>query len=161
MGNKLKIIRTTSDDPDFHLLVTQLNAYLREQYGALQDYYSQFNAIDNIPNVVLIYHNGLPAGCACFKPFDAGSVELKRMFVTGSNRGLGIGKALIRELEKWAAELGYSEMVLEMGNRQPEAARLYTGYGFTVIPNYGPYRGMDSSICMQKKLVQTTAGNNS
>jgi len=145
--------RTNSDDKDFHLLVDRLNKYLLIQYGGLQDFYSQFNKIDNIPHVVIVYVNGEPAGCGCFKKFDASSVEIKRMFVAEEHRGNGIGSTLLTELEKWAAELGNTEVVLEMGNRQPEAALLYQKQGFAVIPNYGQYIGMEeTSICMKKQL---------
>ena len=149
----ITIKRTNSDDADFKLLVEQLNAYLSVQYGALQDFYSQYNKIDNIPDVVIAYINNEPAGCGCFKKFDDNSVEVKRMFVAEAHRGKGIGRAVLQELEKWAAELGNSAMVLEMGNRQPEAAVLYQKQGYTIIPNYGQYIGMEeTSICMQKML---------
>lgn len=145
--------RTNSTDPDFHLLVNQLNGYLDIQYGRLQDYYSQFNKIDNIPNVVLAYRNDQPAGCGCFKHFEEKTVEVKRMFVADVYRGKGLGAAILQELENWAAELGNTRMVLEMGNRQPEAAILYRNAGYTVIPNYGQYIGMEeTSICMEKVL---------
>lgn len=146
--------RTNSSDPDFHSLVENLNRYLDVQYGRLQDYYSQFNKIDNIPNVVIAYVGGNPAGCGCFKKFDDHSVEVKRMFVMNDQRGKGVGAAVLKELEAWAAELGNQTMVLEMGNRQPEAAVLYKKQGYTVIPNYGQYIGMEeTSICMKKDIA--------
>lgn len=146
--------RTNSDDKDFQVLVTQLNAYLLQQYGELQNFYSQFNAIDNIPNVVIAYINDVAAGCGCFKKFDDDSVEIKRMFVAEIFRSKGVGSAILQELEKWAAELGNKYTVLEMGTRQPEAAILYQQQGYTVIPNYGQYIGMEeTSICMRKSLT--------
>lgn len=148
----ISIKRTNSEDKDFIALVGRLNQYLLQQYGGLQDYYSQFNKIDNIPNVVLVYVDDEPAGCGCFKRFDEGSVEVKRMFVADEHRGKGVGKSVLGELEKWAAELGNRKMVLEMGNRQPEAAVLYKHGGYSVIPNYGQYIGMETSICMEKDL---------
>lgn len=150
----LKLRRTSSSDPDFHSLVERLNRYLDIQYGRLQDYYSQFNKIDNIPHVVLAYMDGMPAGCGCFKRFQEQSAEIKRMFVADEHRGKGIGAAVLQELEAWAAELGNRTLVLEMGNRQPEAAILYKKQGYTVIPNYGQYIGMEeTSICMKKDLA--------
>ncbi len=150
----ITIKRTNSDDIDFHALVERLNKYLLLQYGALQDFYSQFNKIDNIPNVVIAYLDNSPAGCGCFRRFDEYSVEVKRMFVADEYRGNGAGKAILNELEKWAAELGYGTMVLEMGNRQPEAAGLYRKQGYCIIPNYGQYAGMEeTSTCMKKVLA--------
>jgi putative acetyltransferase len=123
-----------------------------DRYGALQDYYSRFNSIQNLPTVVIAYSNGQPVGCGCFKQFDEGTVEVKRMYVSPEQRGKGIGAAILAELEKWAAELKISKIVLETGNNQPEAIHLYEKLGYTVIPNYGQYSGMETSICMKKDL---------
>lgn len=149
----MKLKRTDSNDKDFHSLVEKLNKDLLDRYGDLQVFYNQFNKIDNIPNVVIAYADGKPVGCGCFKRFDENSVEVKRMFVDVDQRGKGVGAAILLELEKWAAELGNKAVVLEMGNQQPEAAMLYKKQGFTIIPNYGQYIGMEeTSICMKKLL---------
>ena len=49
-------------------------------------------------------------------------------------------------------ELGYAAALLETGKRQPEAIGLYRKFGYQIIANYGPYRGMENSLCMQKLL---------
>jgi putative acetyltransferase len=148
----LTIKRTNSDDKDFYSLVEKLNKDLQDRYGALQDYYSQFNSIQNLSTVVIAYDGEEPVGCGCFKKFDDTAVEVKRMYVAEKQRGKGIGVAILSELEKWAAELGQEATVLELGNNQPEAIRLYQKAGYRVIPNYGQYAGMVTSICMKKEL---------
>jgi GNAT superfamily N-acetyltransferase len=151
---KMELRRTDSDDKDFHYLVEKLNKDLLDRYGELQVFYNKFNKIENIPTVVVAYLDGQPAGCGCFKKFDDASVEIKRMYVAENARGNGVGAAIVNELEKWAAELGNKAVVLEMGYKQPEAAKLYTKMGFTIIPNYGQYIGMEeTSICMRKELI--------
>lgn len=146
--------RTDSNDPDFHWLVEKLNKDLLDRYGELQVYYNRFNIIDNIPNVVVAYVNDKPVGCGCFKRFDECTVEIKRMFVDEDARGKGIASSILCELEKWAAELGNTAVVLEMGNKQPEAAILYRKQGYEITPNYGQYIGMEeTSICMKKELA--------
>lgn len=149
----LKLQRTSSEDKDFQELVKLLDKDLLDRYGALQDYYSRFNSILNLPTVVVAYYQGEPVGCGCFKQFDESSVEVKRMYVTNEQRGKGIGAAILHELEKWAAELKVGTMVLETGNNQPEAIHLYGKMGYAVIPNYGQYSGMETSICMKKELI--------
>ncbi len=146
--------RTNSGDKDFHSMVDRLNKDLLDRYGELQVFYDQFNKIENIPTVVVAYIDETPVGCGCFKRFDERSVEIKRMYAAEEQRGKGIGGTILNELEKWAAELGNVHTVLEMGNNQPEAARLYKSHGYTVIPNYGQYIGMEAtSICMKKELT--------
>ena len=144
--------RTNSEDNHFHELVKLLDKDLLDRYGALQDYYSRFNSIQNLPTVVIAYDDEQPVGCGCFKKFEDGSVEVKRMYVANEQRGKGIGAAILAELEKWAAELKFAAIVLETGNNQPEAVHLYEKMGYKVIPNYGQYSGMETSICMKKDL---------
>lgn len=149
----LTIKRTNSEDRDFHKLVEKLDKDLQDRYGALQDYYSRYNSIMNLPTVVIAYYDNLPAGCGCFKDFEDGSAEIKRMYVNPQLRGKGIGAAILTELEKWAAESGHRYTVLETGTSQPEAIHLYRKVGYNIIPNYGQYSGMETSICMKKELV--------
>ncbi|WP_407524361.1 GNAT family N-acetyltransferase [Lacibacter sp. MH-610] len=56
------------------------------------------------------------------------------------------------QLEQWAKEEGYSAAVLETGKKQPEAIRLYEKCGYSRIPNYGQYAGVENSVCMKKEL---------
>ncbi|MDZ4793850.1 MAG: GNAT family N-acetyltransferase [Bacteroidota bacterium] len=148
--------RTNSDDTDFHMLVQKLDKDLAARYGTLQAVYDQYNKIEDLSTIVIAYQNDEPMGCGCFKKFEIDSVEVKRMYVTEGQRGKGTGRAILAELEKWAAELGYAATVLELGNNQPEAIRLYRAQGYEVIPNYGPYIGMATSICMKKALALLT-----
>jgi GNAT superfamily N-acetyltransferase len=76
------------------------------------------------------------------------------MYVKPESRGRGISRRILSELEKWAAELGYTDSVLETGNLQAEAIHLYHRSGYSEIPNYGNYEGTETSICMRKKLRQ-------
>lgn len=149
----LVLKRTDNNDKDFHLLVEQLNQDLLDRYGELQLRYNRFNQIDNIPNVVVAYENENRLGCACFKKFDEQSAEVKRMFVRTEARGKGIGAAILTELEQWAAELGYTAMVLEHGFKQPEASILYERLGYTIIPNYGEYIGLEETSICRKKMI--------
>jgi putative acetyltransferase len=147
-----KIIRTNSNSADFKKLVLELDKDLRSRYNELQNVYDQYNAVPDLPTVVLAYENEVAIGCGCFKHFDDSSVEIKRMFVTEIKRGTGVASFIISELENWARELGYEHAVLETGNKQFEAINFYKREGYFVTDNYGQYIGMQSSICMKKKL---------
>jgi GNAT superfamily N-acetyltransferase len=150
----LHLARTTSENADFRALVQLLDQDLAERDGAEHGYYAQFNTIASLQHVVVAYQEETPVGCGAFKPFDANSVEVKRMFVQPAHRGQGMAQAVLAELEKWASELGYASCVLETGKRQPEAIRLYERSGYVPIPNYGQYVGIENSVCMQKHLGQ-------
>jgi len=149
----LRLLHTTSENPDFRTLVVLLDQDLAERDGAEHGFYAQFNKIVNLQHVVVAYQGGEPAGCGAFKPFGADSVEIKRMFVQPAHRGQGIAQAILAELEKWAAELGHAACVLETGQKQPEAIALYQRSGYARIPNYGQYVGVENSVCLRKELA--------
>jgi len=150
----LKIIRTDSTNPDFLQLVDELNAALAIRDGADYTFYAQFNKIDKIQYVVVIYNSGKPVGCGAIKAYDEVTMEVKRMFVRQEVRGQGLGYAVLGALELWARELNYNRCVLETGKKQPEAISLYKKAGYQTIPNYGQYAGVDNSICFEKKLLK-------
>ncbi|MFN8283165.1 MAG: GNAT family N-acetyltransferase [Chitinophagales bacterium] len=146
------IKRTNSNDKDFQSLVRQLDAYLAIIDGEEHSFYAQYNKIDMLQHVVIVYHDEIAVGCGAFKHYDDESVEVKRMFVLPEFRGKGVAAAVLNELEIWAAESGYHYTVLETGKRQIEAVKFYQKSGYTVIPNYGQYENMENSVCMKKSV---------
>ncbi len=150
MPTELK--RTDSADQDFVRLVRLLDADLAVRDGDEHDYYAQFNKIDAIRHVVVAYADGAAISCGAIKEFEPGSVEVKRMYTLPEHRGRGIAAEVLAELEKWAKELGSENCVLETGKKQPEAIRLYEKSGYSVIPNYGQYAGIDNSLCFAKAI---------
>lgn len=149
----LNLKRTTSECHDFHELIRSLDVDLTARYGIQQSFYKQYNAVDRIDTVVIAYIENYPAGCGCFKKFDETTVEIKRMYVKPEYRGKGISKQILAELEKWAAESGFTTAVLETGVHQPEAIGLYQKAGYVPIDNYGQYARVDTSICFKKRLT--------
>ena len=149
----IRLQRTTSDNEDFRLLIAELDKELLSRYEERQAIYDRYNIIENNRNVVIAYKDEMPVGCGCFKKFDDHSVEIKRMFVKPEYRGQKIAASILQELENWAIELNISGTVLETGIKQPEAIHLYRKSGYIVVENYGPYKGLPESICMQKNLV--------
>ncbi|MFN8258539.1 MAG: GNAT family N-acetyltransferase [Bacteroidales bacterium] len=151
--NELKIIKTNSKDNDFKELVKLLDAELAVLDGDEHEFYAQFNKIDKLKNAIVLYFNGRPAGCGAIKKYDAGSMEIKRMYVRPELRNKGLATKILTELENWTNELSCSRCVLETGKRQPDAIALYKKNGYVEIPNYGQYAEMENSVCFEKKLV--------
>lgn len=148
----LQFVRTNSSNKAFIHLVQLLDADLAVRDGAEHAFYAQFNKVHMIQHVVIAYENNTAAGCGAFKAFDSDSVEIKRMYVLPTHRNRGIAAAVLQQLEQWAKEEGYSAAVLETGKKQPEAIRLYEKCGYSRIPNYGQYAGVENSVCMKKEL---------
>lgn len=150
----LQIIRTDSSNPDFRLLVSLLDQDLAVRDGAEHAFYAQYNKLDKIQQVVVACQEGMAVGCGAIKAYESGVAEVKRMYVRESYRGQGIARQVLEELERWAAELGYTSCILETGKNQPEAISLYQKCGYKTIPNYGQYKGVANSVCMQKQLAK-------
>lgn len=142
--------RTDSNDPDFRKLVSMLDAELRELDGEDHAFYAQFNTITELRYAVVAYDGSEPVGSGALKAFSPDALEVKRMFVPVSKRNKGIASIVLRELEKWTQELGYSTCILETGNRQPDAIALYQKNGYNRIPNFGPYVEDENSVCFEK-----------
>jgi putative acetyltransferase len=144
--------RTNAQNADFRRLVLELDMELAIRDGSDHPFYDQFNKIENIQQVILALEDSLSVGCGAFKEYGPAATEIKRMFVPPHKRGEGIARVILSALELWAKELGYEKCILETGKKQPEAIGLYKNCGYTVIPNYGQYEGVENSICFEKLL---------
>ncbi|WP_234734475.1 GNAT family N-acetyltransferase [Tellurirhabdus bombi] len=150
----ITVTRTTAADPRFVNLIKELDKDLWDRYQPYQAKYDGFNKVDQSARVVVALADTVPVGCGCFRPTEEPAViEIKRMFVATERRGQGIAQQVLRELESWATEEGFSTAKLETGNKQPEAIRLYQKAGYKSIDLYGPYVGMETSICLGKPLI--------
>ncbi len=148
----MKLIRTTSENPDFIALVRGLDQYLAGVNGDAHDFFAQFNKIDMLKHTVVAYIDNTPVGCGAFKAFDTSAAEIKRMFVQPAFRGKGIASAVLKELETWAAEEGFTACVLETGSHMPDAVALYAARGYNVTAKYGQYVDSELSVCMRKDV---------
>lgn len=105
--------------------------------------------------IVMRGDDGRAVACGGIARFDDARGEVKRMYVLPQARGRGLGRRLLEELEAQARTLGYTALVLETGDRQPEALGLYTSSGFERIPCYPPYNRRELSLCFEKRLGGT------
>lgn len=85
--------------------------------------------------------NGEPVACGALKTAAPGVGELKRMWVSGERRGLGLGRRMLAALERQAVERGLAQVRLETNGALTEALELYRSAGYEPIPRFGddPY----------------------
>ncbi len=152
MKDKVRIVKTTSENPDFVNLIKALDESLWERYPELKSDYWGNNILELNPNVVILYLEEKAVACGCFKKYDKNTIEIKRMFVSPEVRGMGLAQTILRKLEGWAGDLGYSSSVLETLYKQKEAIALYQRTGYDIVDNYEPYVGLENSICMRKPI---------
>ena len=146
----MTLTQTDQASKDFQQLVTLLDAELAIRDGDDHAFYHQFNGIETLNHVIVAYDNGQAVGCGAFKARNKEQIEIKRMFVLTAARKRGYATAILAALEEWGAELGFGEAILETGKAQIEALSFYPKQGYTVIPNFTPYVGIENSVCFQK-----------
>ncbi|WP_317983927.1 GNAT family N-acetyltransferase [Nocardia colli] len=111
------------------------------------------NAVD--PDTVhrtFVVYSGEPVGHAAVR-WNAGELELKRMFVRPGYRGSGVAPLLLAAAEDAAREQGLPRLILQTGHLQPEAVRFYERSGYHRIPIFPPYEVLPLSNCFAKELV--------
>lgn len=149
------LVRTNSENEDLLKLVVLLDEDLKSRDGEDHYFFAQFNKLAGIIGAVVAYVDDEPVGCGAFKRISDTEAEIKRMFVKPESRGQRIAANILAELEVWAQENHFTACVLETGFKQPEAIALYKRSGYTVIPNYGQYSDVATSVCMRRSLDTT------
>lgn len=80
--------------------------------------------------------------------------EIKRLIVLPETRRTGVARRLLAEVEDIARRGGATRVILQAGDKQPEAVALYERVGYTRIPVYEPYREtMPWSYCFEKSVA--------
>ena len=116
-----------------------------------------------VATIIAVDAEGEPVGHAALRDLSgqpggepggelAGALEVKRVFVAPPARGTGVSRLLMGELERIAADRGAERLILQTGDRQPDAIALYEKIGYTPIPVYPPYREITFSHCFEKPV---------
>lgn len=94
--------------------------------------------------------DGKPAGIAGVRHLDSDVAEVKSMFVDGSHRGLGLGRRLLTEVERIAAERGCRRVRLDTSDYLTEAISLYLSVGYVEVPDYN--RNAKADLWFEREL---------
>ena len=146
--------REASDTPASVALQEAFFEYIRRHYPGWEPHMIPSADPDELTPPagawVVGYLDGEPVGCAGVKRLDAVTGEVKRVYLAGSARGRGRGRALMEALEEEARALGLERLRLDTGDQQPEALGLFRGLGFREIEDYNgnPF----ASYWMEKAL---------
>jgi putative acetyltransferase len=85
----------------------------------------------------LLNATGQVVGSAGYHPISrsVGAVEIRKMYLLGAYRGLGLGRYVLGELEKSIKSRGFTEIWIETASVLKEAVQLYENNGY--IPSSG------------------------
>ncbi|GAB2629397.1 GNAT family N-acetyltransferase [Streptomyces capparidis] len=148
------------DHPDAAKLTAQVQQEYVARYGDGDITPMDATHFDPPHGVFLVgYADGSPVACGGWRAQDAspegfldGDAELKRMYVAPDMRGRGYARRILTDLEERARGAGRTRMVLETGDKQPEAIALYRSVGYVEITKFGVYRHEPGSLCLGKAL---------
>ncbi len=142
------------DHPDAVALIEELQQEYVVRYGGQDG--TTVHPSEFAPPLGLFligYRSGVPVVCGGWRAHQDGVAEIKRMYVVPTARGLGLARAMLAELELTAKRAGNRQIILETGQKQPEALALYRSSGFIEVPRFGYYADAELAVHLGKSLA--------
>ena len=149
-------IRSSSDTDSF--FIRELSTKVFKPFGEYGDVVQKWHLSGNSITMIAC-HEDLPLGFAMIsKPFSRyeqnNSSELLAIAIEPAWQGKGVGKLLLKEIEKASFDIGIKIIFLHtaVGNRN--ARKLFSDYGFRIwqIKNNFYPEGQDACV-MAKKIL--------
>jgi GNAT superfamily N-acetyltransferase len=142
--SEIRIREARFDDPAVQKLVAEALAELSARYGGSGDD-TPVDRTDFDPpggRFLVAELDGALVGCAGWRR-HGNDAELKRMFTLAAARGRGVARRMLAAIEESARAAGCARLILETGDRQPEAIALYESAGYRRIADFGFYAGSE------------------
>lgn len=138
----LVLKQATTPTDEARALIDELELELNGPYAAEQRHGLSLAQIFQ-PKIMFFIarDDGVAVGCGGVA-FEQDYAELKRMYVRPQARGNGVASAILARLEAEARERGFRRLVLETGDVQFAAIRLYERAGFIRCLPFGSYVAM-------------------
>jgi GNAT superfamily N-acetyltransferase len=151
--DEIEIRAARFDEPEVRKLVAEALGDLSQRYGGSGDD-TPVEASDFEPpngRFFVARQGDRLVGCAGWRA-HGDDAELKRMYTTPAARGRGVARRLLATIEESARADGRGRVILETGDRQPEAIALYTSAGYYRIDDFGFYRDEDGVLSYARDL---------
>jgi GNAT superfamily N-acetyltransferase len=135
-----RLVEVSPDDPRSRGLLDAYYEELRARFGidtqGVRAYADAREMEGARGTFVLVLEGDAAVACGAMRMLDAGTGEIKRMYVVPAARKKGHARAMIAALEAAAKARGASRVVLDTDARDAEAVRLYTSSGYVAVPRY-------------------------
>lgn len=149
MSEEIHFIEKSIYCEDAILLIDELNDILMGIVGNNGTKHVNLSDFEQEGSIFFVgYYKNEPICCAGIRNVDNQTGEIKRVY-TRENR-LGVGSALIDQLEKWANEHQYHRLILECREVNQHAITFYKKKGYKVCDKYPPYIEQEDAVCMDK-----------
>ena len=142
------------DRPDVVALIEASDAYSLERYPP-EGHFGTDVAGLKAPDVTFLVarRDGVAEGCGAVRWFSDDTAELKRIFVSETARGFGLGRHIMARLEMLAAERRVRTLYLETGPLNTEAVAMYRRLGYAECGPFADYAANPYSLFMTRKLT--------
>jgi GNAT superfamily N-acetyltransferase len=148
----VEIIAVAYDHPDAARLIEEILRDDVDRYGGADAAPVEPAEFAPPHGLFLIgYVDGVAVASGGWRSHGA-DAELKRMYVVPAARGRGRARRMLAELERTASAAGHRRLILETGNKNAEALRLYRSCGYVEVPAFGFYADDPVSIHLGKIL---------
>ncbi|PZF97405.1 GNAT family N-acetyltransferase [Micromonospora endophytica] len=153
---EIEIHQVPFDSPAAQQLITAALADLGARYGGNGDE-TPVAADEFVPPAgafLIARIDGQPVGCGGWRSHgdENDTAELKRLYTAAQARGRGVGRTILAAVERSARDHGRKRIILECGDRQPEAIAMYTSVGYQRIPNFGFYADAPGCLSFARLL---------
>ena len=150
----MHVSQESPDQPEVIALIADLDAYQDTLYPAEARYALDLESLkkSNVMFVVARDGEGLAIGFGAVVITDSAG-ELKRVYVRPENRGQGVARCVLVELEAAALRAGCDELLLETGPYSQEALAFYAKLGYKRRGPFGAYPDRPLSVFMEKHPV--------
>ncbi len=158
---QVSVIQANPQGPEALALLREAAVEAQQLYPELHDPNAPWPTNPPTPSrgvYVVAFAEAQAVGMGAHRPLDEETTEVRRMYVSRSARRHGIARAILRHLEAHAQEQGFSRLVLETGNRQVPAMKLYESFGFRRTVPFGSYRDDPTSVCYEKTVTSPPQG---
>lgn len=153
MTETLTIRQEPPGQPDVMRLIAALDAQMTALYPAESNHLLDIAALSDPAVSFLVVRDGDDVvGCGAILRDARGWGEVKRMYVRPEQRGRGLGKLVLSELETIVRGAGLDLLRLETGIHNTEALALYRRAGFSERGPFGDYAPDPLSIFMEKRV---------
>jgi GNAT superfamily N-acetyltransferase len=156
----MEIRRVPYDHPDAVMLMERVQAIYAERYGGPDE--SPMDAGEFTPpagDFFVGYLEGIAVATGAWRHVGLASLgstataELKRMYVVEEAQRRGFARQMLAHLEAAAQAAGHDVLVLNTGDRQPEAITLYRSSGYErLTTGWGTYACHPGALFFAKRL---------
>jgi GNAT superfamily N-acetyltransferase len=157
---ELAIVEVPFDHSDAIALMERVQAIYVERYGGGDESPMDPAEFTRPAGAFFVgYLDGVPVASGAWRAVGldrlgtSRTAEVKRMYVVEEAQRQGLARVMLAHLEETARAAGHEVMVLNTGDRQPEAIALYTSSGYVRVDDgWGTYACHPGAYFFAKRL---------